>query len=385
MAGIVAWSAFAFIGLTSIPIIRKRMYGLFWASHWIGFVTAIVALMFHKPYTGLFATICLLLYTKDLILRLILKTRVVPAKIIAFPAPSSDLSSGSTQIILPLRSGWRAGQHVFIRVPALREMGGMAWLENHPFTIGSGEGGELVLIVKKAGDWTRNLYDFALRGGVVRLSVSPSPEKDDGMNEVDFSQEDKRDMNLVERVEEVLGRNCKVLVEGPYGGPCSTVFASYSGIMLIAGGSGITYSLGMFEDVIRKAEEGHLRASTVHFVWVVKTYEHALSLLNHLEDLNSRACQTIFKPLITIYISRSFRRETFTQGSIRFVTARPDLPTVLREGVGKTRSDILSMSCAPGVGSCGMIVGVCGVSMRFTFISLVSGRSSRLTMLWTTA
>ncbi|OCF59961.1 hypothetical protein L486_02634 [Kwoniella mangroviensis CBS 10435] len=334
-AGIVAWAAFAFIGVTSIPIIRRRMYALFWASHWIGFVTAIIALSFHKPYTGLFATICLLLYTKDLILRLILKTRIVPARIVALPAPSSDLSSGSTQIVLPLRSGWRAGQHVFIRIPALREVGGLAWLENHPFTIGSGEGGELVLIVKKAGDWTRNLYDFALRD----LAL---------------------DMGMVERVEQVLGRGCKVLVEGPYGGPCSTVFASFSGIMLIAGGSGITYSLGMFEDVIRKAEEGHLRASTVHFVWAVKTYEDALSLLSHLEDLNSRARNTTFKPLITVYLSRSFRGETFTQGSIRIVTERPDLPTIVREGVSKTRMDSLSYANSPGASNRGLIVGICG-------------------------
>ncbi|WVQ64503.1 uncharacterized protein L199_002670 [Kwoniella botswanensis] len=339
MAGSVAWSAFAFIGVTSIPIIRRRMYALFWTCHWIGFVTAITALSFHKPYTGLFATICLLLYTKDLILRLILKTRIVPARIIALPAPSSDLSSGSTQIVLPLRSGWRAG-----------------------------EGGELVLIAKKAGDWTRNLYDFALRGGIAQPAYQRKQEQkekdEEGMNEIDFSQEDKRDlaldMGMVERVEQVLGRSCKVLVEGPYGGPCSTVFASYSGIMLIAGGSGITYSLGMFEDVIKKAEEGHLRASTVHFVWAVKTYEDALPLLSHLEDLNSRARDTTFKPVITIYISRSYRRETFLQGSIRFVTERPDLPTIVREGVSKTRMDSLSYANSPGASNCGLILGVCG-------------------------
>nr|XP_018266435.1 uncharacterized protein I303_00410 [Kwoniella dejecticola CBS 10117]OBR88593.1 hypothetical protein I303_00410 [Kwoniella dejecticola CBS 10117] len=217
MAGIVAWTAFAFIGLTSIPIIRRRMYGLFWISHWIGFVTAVIALSFHKPYTGLFATICLLLYVKDLILRLLLKTRIVPAKIIALPAPSTDPSSGSTQIILPLRSGWRAGQHVFIRIPSMQEMGGMAWLENHPFTISSAEGGELVLIIKKAGGWTRDLYDFASKGGIPQLTLQGEIKRNENMDKIDFSQEDdKRDLTQLESVEEVVGRNCKVLVEGPY-------------------------------------------------------------------------------------------------------------------------------------------------------------------------
>ncbi|WWC57876.1 uncharacterized protein I303_100411 [Kwoniella dejecticola CBS 10117] len=358
MAGIVAWTAFAFIGLTSIPIIRRRMYGLFWISHWIGFVTAVIALSFHKPYTGLFATICLLLYVKDLILRLLLKTRIVPAKIIALPAPSTDPSSGSTQIILPLRSGWRAGQHVFIRIPSMQEMGGMAWLENHPFTISSAEGGELVLIIKKAGGWTRDLYDFASKGGIPQLTLQGEIKRNENMDKIDFSQEDdKRDLTQLESVEEVVGRNCKVLVEGPYGGPCSTIFASYSSIMLIAGGSGISYALGMFEDVIKKAEEGHLRAMTVHLIWTVKSYEHALPLIGHLEDLYMRASDTSFKPRITVYISRSLRKESIQQGSIQYITERPDLPTVVREGVYRARSDTLSNA---GSGKYGLIVGVCG-------------------------
>ncbi|WWC85576.1 uncharacterized protein L201_000440 [Kwoniella dendrophila CBS 6074] len=388
MAGIVAWAAFAFIGLTSIPVIRRRMYGLFWISHWIGFITAIISLSFHKPYTGLFATICLFLYTKDLILRLLLKTRVVPAKIVALPYPSEDPSSGSTQIILPLKSGWKAGQHVFIRIPALQEKGGMSWLENHPFTISSTTelDGHMVLIVKKSGDWTRNLYDFASKGGFSqtqpksRSKISSIPGRNDNsdnssrieimrnekinidsQDEIDklgYSTSEKRDITIhhLEKAEEIIGRGCKVLVEGPYGGPCSTVFSTCSGIMLMSGGSGITYSLSMFEDVIKKAEEGHLRATNLHFVWIVQTYEHALPLLGTIEELSSRALDTNLSAKMTVFITRSVDQQSVTHGNIRFITERPDLRALLHEAVAKTRSEILSNSAD----NCGLIVGVCG-------------------------
>ncbi|WRT63425.1 uncharacterized protein IL334_000330 [Kwoniella shivajii] len=351
-AGIVAWAAFGFMGITALPIIRRRMYGFFWISHWIGFVTAIIALSFHKPYTGLLATICLLLYTKDLILRLFIKTRIVPAKIIALPAPSSCLPEGSTQIILPLRSGWRAGQHVFLRVPALQEMGGMAWLENHPFTIGSAEGGEMILMAKKAGGWTRDLYDFAAKGG-----VSQAPREDVGeQNDVGYEGE-KRDLATLERAEEVVGRECKILVEGPYGGPCSTIFSSYSGITLISGGSGITYSLAMFQDLIKKASENHVRAAAIHLVWIVKTYEHATPLLSHLENLCIRAeMQSTIDPGITIYISRATSSKRFQHRGVEVKAERPDLPRLVRDDVTRTRGEALS----GGVGTCGMIIGVCG-------------------------
>ncbi|WVR03427.1 hypothetical protein IAU60_000418 [Kwoniella sp. DSM 27419] len=353
-AGIVAWAAFAFIGITSIPVVRQRMYSFFWISHWIGIVTAFVALSFHKPYTGLFATIAMVIYAKDMILRWILKTRIVPATIIALPAPASDPASGSTQILLPLRSGWRAGQHVFIRIPALKEVGGMTFMENHPFTIGSAEGSELVLVAKKAGDWTRALYDYAAVGGV---AGAPGKEVQgcDSVEDVDRYGE-KRDVQMVERAVEVMGRKCKVMVEGPYGGPSSTVFASFAGIVLITGGSGITYGLSMLEDLIRKASEGHVRASSVHLVWVCKTYGDMAPFLAKMEDLCLRAEQTTLQPSITVYLSRSTARAKHMEGHIEIIGARPDIPTVVQSALRQLNREMLSGA----VRGSGLVVGVCG-------------------------
>ena len=93
----------------------------------------------------------------------LLKTRLVIAEI----RPLTSLSA--TRIEIPsLKGGWRAGQHVRIRVLST-SLGWFGWMEPHPFTIASApaaEGGHigeqgLVLICKNAGGWTNRLYDMA--------------------------------------------------------------------------------------------------------------------------------------------------------------------------------------------------------------------------------
>ena len=65
-----------------------------------------------------------------------------------------------------LNAGWRAGQHVRLRVFS-SGMGFLGWTEVHPYTIASIPNGPegLVLLCKKAGDWTERLYELAKTGG----------------------------------------------------------------------------------------------------------------------------------------------------------------------------------------------------------------------------
>ena len=70
-----------------------------------------------------------------------------------------------TQVYIPqLNSGWRAGQHVRLRVLS-SAMGLYGWAEAHPYTIASASEGTVqegvVLLCKNTGRWTRRLYDIA--------------------------------------------------------------------------------------------------------------------------------------------------------------------------------------------------------------------------------
>lgn len=116
----------------------------------------------------------------------IIKTRFTIARIKAIP------ELGLVRVEVPsIKSGWRAGQHVRLRVLS-REMGAIRWSVAHPFTIANASNSErdtgMVLLVKKAGNWTNRLYDAAGRAGYYA-------------SECGFETQ----------------REMRVIVEGPYG------------------------------------------------------------------------------------------------------------------------------------------------------------------------
>lgn len=178
------------------------------------------------------------------------KTKVTRAELLALQI------AGSTVVTIPaLRTGWRAGQHVRIRVPAL---GWRLGFEGHPFTISSAPDGEgLILMCKNSGDWTRALH---------ALAQGPSSH-----------------------TESALGSNAPVdvtmIVEGPHGGLGNTMLPSFSSVLLCAGGSGITHSLALAHDLMTKATTGVVRARTIDLVWVIRTEEAARPLMPTLLDM----------------------------------------------------------------------------------------------------
>lgn len=130
---------------------------------------------------------CLAILGFDHLLRLV-KTRFCTA--IVRPIPELGL----TRIECPhINSGWRAGQHVRLRVMSTG-MGLFGWAEVHPFTIASISNGPegLILMCKKAGGWTSKLYNIA--------------------------------SNRASYVEAGVGRTVGVVIEGPYGAYSSQLF-----------------------------------------------------------------------------------------------------------------------------------------------------------------
>jgi hypothetical protein len=158
-----------------------------------------IGLGFHIPKAAFYAILASSIFLLSHLLR-IFKHRYTTATLTPLP------SSNSVIITIPsLRSGWRAGQHVFIRVPGMRELGGVSWMESHPFSIASASSGMtgegVVLIVKKQGSWTRGLFDFAMRGEDNRERVGKEGME---LDEIERSRE-KRQM-----------RECRIIVDGPY-------------------------------------------------------------------------------------------------------------------------------------------------------------------------
>src|SRR6266576_2810366 len=120
----------------------------------------------------------------------------------------------------------RAGQHIHVRIFS-SGLGWLGWTESHPFTIASapvtsskqgrtvGEEG-LILVCKKAGGWTGKLYDMAKKSGYIEAGIA------DGVD---------------------IGKTVAMMIEGPYSGPGHAIYASYSAVVMMVGGSGITFAL----------------------------------------------------------------------------------------------------------------------------------------------
>lgn len=179
------------------------------------------------------------------------KTRLAHGEFVALR------DSHTTVVTIPsLQSGWRAGQHVRLRVPSLPFP---LNLQAHPFTIASAPDGEgIVLMCKAAGDWTSRLYNFA-------------------------NQHASSNAYLDKARQGAIGAT--VIVEGPYGGLGNTMLSSFGGVMLVAGGSGITQALSLAHDLINKAPSGVVRPRTIDLVWIVKTEDVARPLMPTLLDM----------------------------------------------------------------------------------------------------
>lgn len=108
--------------------------------------------------------------------------------------------------------------------------------------------------VRVLGDWTRSLNQYASR-------VSAET-----MTERDQAAEDTQVFSEVP---------VQVMIDGPYGG-CSMDLGDHETVLLLAGGSGITFTLGLLDDLvgrcIKKGRSNGERTRKIEFAWCVRSF-----------------------------------------------------------------------------------------------------------------
>lgn len=112
----------------------------------------------------------------------------------------------------------------------------------------------LTLGSRPVGDWSRALHAYAQR------------EKDLTLGAV--GTEKLRDSQIV-------GVPVQVMIDGPYGG-CSIDLGDYESVLLFSGGSGVTFTLGMLDDivgrVVRLGRSGGERTKRIEFAWCIQSF-----------------------------------------------------------------------------------------------------------------
>ena len=209
--------------LCALPTVRGRHFELFYFTHLL-YLAFFALLLVHGPAIVRWAALPFVLFAIDRGLRIFRRTRMTTL------ADARALLSGVTRLELERPAGFEhdATDYVFVRIP---EIAPHEW---HPFTISSApERERLTLHVRKLGNWTSELH------GLIASGRAPMPPP------------------LV------------VELDGPYGAPCSHLFAARH-VVLIGAGIGATPFASVLESIALGAREGRDpdALQSVYFFWV---------------------------------------------------------------------------------------------------------------------
>ncbi|KAG6835709.1 hypothetical protein H0H93_015457 [Arthromyces matolae] len=147
---------------------------------------------------------------------------------------------------------WRPGQSMHLTIPGASS----SMFEAHPFTISTIDTPRLVDVQDNENDidgkddgsseeFESNLktltFIIRVRSGFTRRLLSRASDKAPGL---------------------------QVFLDGPYGSPPS--LRGFNTVVLIAGGSGVTFTLPLLLDVIRHAKEGTTDCTRLSFIWALR-------------------------------------------------------------------------------------------------------------------
>jgi len=229
-----AYGLLCIIVLTSLRPIRRLWYQFFFVTHVISYVSLFIVINYHTPYAVPWIIPPVAFYAFDIFVRM-LRFRIRDATIVAFDQQLTLIQVEACD------GGWIAGQHV-----RLRALYGGRVFEAHPLTISNAPPSisctpgtrSLMLAARVQGDWTKALHNLALQNekGIARLTV---------------------------------------MIDGPYGG--STIdLGEYEKVLLFAGGVGVTFTLGLLDDivgrVVRLGRRGGEKTRVIEFAWCMRSF-----------------------------------------------------------------------------------------------------------------
>ena len=279
--GTTASAFLLLIAVSSARPIRRWSYSIFFGLHYVGIIGFLVFVNTHTIYARGWATYGIIaIYGADILGRLSgMRIRYVEVE---------ALEGGMTRVGMPgLTKGWRyvpsnlgiraltddpnrAGQHLSIRLffspPSLKISSAARLFEAHPFSIATAppsvgvlnstvdlthpRGVELFIRSCGEGTWTGDLLETAQLGAQIARGL-PASTNEDGQ------PQKKRLLHML------------ALVEGPYGGLGPYTEMDQESILLVAGGSGMGFTIGVLDEIVgRRIKSG--AGGKISLVWAVR-------------------------------------------------------------------------------------------------------------------
>ncbi|KAJ8516400.1 hypothetical protein ONZ45_g6280 [Pleurotus djamor] len=263
-AGLLASIAFTILCLLSIRPIRNFGYEAFLILHFLLVFIVVLSSYFHAEEfdLGYFVWPAFVIWGLDRLIQFV-RTLAINAKYFPRGRKPHDLDA-KVDVLSPhflrltLRRPnffhWRPGQSAFLTLPSVSTLP----FETHPFTIST------------------------VDGPTDRDEASEKANEPSQGKELSFLIRVRR--GFTERLLNAAGKEetMKVLVDGPYSSP--PWLRGFDTVVLIAGGSGVAFTLPMLLDLIRRSKSGlPNECHKVTFVWAIREFAHIQWIADVLE------------------------------------------------------------------------------------------------------
>lgn len=229
LAGLLMW-------VTSLPSVRRQNFELFFYTHQLYVVFVVFMALHVGDFIFSIAAAGIFLYMLDRFLRLCQSRKTVDI------LSARCLPCGTVELVLskPASLRYNALSWIFIQV---REL---SWLQWHPFSVSSSplDGKyHVAILIKVLGDWTKKL-----KGRITNVS------------------EEELQKNPLLKPH----HNIKASVEGLYGHEYP-YHLTYSNLILVAGGIGISPYLAILNDILHRINNAKpCLPRNILIVWAVK-------------------------------------------------------------------------------------------------------------------
>lgn len=266
-----AYAILLWINLSTLAPFRNRAYEFFVVQHILTFFGFIVAIMLHIPSTALHARVYIWipigLYLFDRATRCLryLYNNCYPCKavITSLPGDVTMVRIKSRQV-----KQWSPGAFVLLSIPRF------GILQSHPATIASipsSHDGDLLFFLRAHKGFTRRILSAAeaFKGETGR-SLPPA---------------------------------FLALIDGPYGAAHADL-AGFDTTILIAGGTGVTFTLSVLMDLARRAVTRKLPLRALSFIWVIRSAVCTEWIEDELKMAADRLYRAGVEVSVRVYVTR---------------------------------------------------------------------------------
>ncbi|KAG1717753.1 ferric reductase NAD binding domain-containing protein [Suillus lakei] len=266
---LIAMIVFTILCIISLRPIRAQAYELFFYVHFATVCTFLIGAYIHTQNFQVTYWIypCFVIWGLDRLTRLL---RLVVFNHSYFGFRSGSTMDGTAELLSddfvrlrfrrPSHFHWAPGQTAYLIMPSVSRLP----FEAHPFTIASFKS-TLFEVPEEQKPTSEKFTQISLAEGTLGSSAP-------FWKELVFFIHVREGFTTRLKDAASKGDKVKVFVDGPYG-PSSNL-GSYDTSVLIAGGSGISYTLPVLLDIIERVHNGESSCCRVVFIWSIRSVDH---------------------------------------------------------------------------------------------------------------